>query len=373
MNGDYWLNKMIDLPLDQKVWVPWMRRSIQLALLAEGMTSPNPLVGAIVLDSSGRLVGEGFHTGTGNAHAEIEALNQAGDKSIDGTIVVTLEPCCHQGLTPPCTEAIIKAGLRRVVVGMVDPDPRVSGHGISRLKDSGLKVIEDVLKQECESINREFIFRVRNGRPWGILKWAMSLDGRIGLPNGCSKWITDVPARNSVHQIRSKCDAVIVGGGTVRVDDPLLTSRGKSNPEPLRVIFSRSLNLPKSAKLWDTKIAKTIIVYGPEGDEAFFDDLPDGPEKLRLNSNDPSELLTLLAKKGCNKILWECGPLLATSAIESKCVQELVVFVSPKLLGGKPAMSPLGSFGFESINSTYKLQHSLLDRKGEDLCWSLLI
>ena len=364
---------MINLPEDQKIWVPWMRRSIQLALLAEGMTSPNPLVGAIVLDSSGRLVGEGFHSGSGNAHAEIEALNQAGEKSINGTIVVTLEPCCHHGLTPPCTEALIKARLKRVVIGMVDPDPRVSGNGISRLKDSGLEVLEGVLKEECESINREFVFRVRNGRPWGILKWAMSLDGRIGLPNGCSKWITDIPARDWVHKVRSKCDAVIVGGGTVRADDPLLTSRGKSSVEPLRVIFSRSLDLPKSAKLWDTKIAKTIIAYGPEGDESFFSDLPDGPEKLRLNSNDPSELLASLSKKGCNKILWECGPLLATSAIEANCVQELVVFVAPKLLGGKSAMTPLSSFGFESIDSTYKLQHSLLERKGEDLCWSLLI
>ncbi len=363
---------MINLTEDQKVWVPWMRRSIQLALLADGRTSPNPLVGAIVLDSSGRLVGEGFHSGAGNPHAEIEALTQAGEKSIDGTIVVTLEPCCHHGLTPPCTEALVTAGLKRVVIGMVDPDPRVSGNGISRLKDSGLEVIEGVLKKECEGINREFSFRVRNGRPWGILKWAMSLDGRIGLPNGSSKWITNLPARDSVHQIRSKCDAVIVGGGTVRIDDPLLTSRGKSNFEPLRVVFSRSLDLPKSAKLWDTKIARTIIAYGPEGNEAFLSDLQEGPEKLRLNSCDPSELLASLSKKGCNKILWECGPLLAKSAIEANCVQELVVFVAPKLLGGKSAMTPLDSFGFKSIDSTYKLQHSLLERKGEDLCWNLL-
>jgi len=364
---------MTELPKNKKIWVQWMRRSIQLALLAAGRTSPNPLVGAVILDFNGKLVGEGFHTGAGNAHAEIEAIIQAGEKSINGTIVVTLEPCCHHGLTPPCTEAIIKAGLKRVVIGMVDPDPRVSGNGISRLKESGLEVIEGVLTQECEVINREFIFRVRNGRPWGILKWAMSLDGRIALPNGSSKWITTESARNKVHQIRSKCDAVIVGGGTVRADDPLLTSRGKSDFEPLRVIFSRSLDLPKSAKLWDTKIAKTIIAYGPEGDEAFFSDLPDGPEKLRLNSDQPSELLTSLAKKGCNKILWECGPNLATSAIEANCVQELIVFVAPKLLGGNSSMSPLNSFGFESINSTYKLQHSFLERKGEDLCWSLLI
>ena len=350
-----------------------MRRAIQLASLAEGMTSPNPLVGAVVLDSSGVLVGEGFHSGAGNAHAEIEALAQAGEKSIGGTIVVTLEPCCHKGLTPPCTEALINAGLKRVVIGMVDPDPRVSGKGISRLKDSGLEVIEGVLIQDCKEINREFIFRVRNGRPWGILKWAMSLDGRVGLPNGSSKWITGKAARDSVHKLRSKCDAVIVGGGTVRADNPLLTSRGKASLEPIRVIFSKSLNLPKSAKVWDTKIARTLIAYGPRGNEAFFSDLPDGPEQLKLDSNDPSELLISLAKKGCNKILWECGPSLATSAIESNCVQEIVVFVAPKLLGGKSAMSPLNSFGFESINSTYKLQHSFLDRKDEDLCWRLLL
>ncbi len=363
---------MINFSKDQKIWVPWMRRAIQLALLAEGRTSPNPLVGAVVLDSSGSLVGEGFHTGAGNPHAEIEALAKAGEKSVNGTIVVTLEPCCHEGLTPPCTEALIKAGLKRVVVGMVDPDPRVSGNGISRLKDSGLEVIEGVLQQECESINREFSFRVRHGRPWGILKWAMSLDGRIGLPNGCSKWISNSFSRDSVHKIRSKCDAVIVGGGTVRLDNPLLTSRGKANSEPLRVVFSRTLDLPESSKLWDTKIAKTLIAYGPDGNESFFSDLPDGPEKLRLNSDDPSELLSSLSKKGCNKILWECGPLLATSAIEANCVQELVVFVAPKLLGGETAMCPLNSFGFESIDSTYKLQHSFLERKGEDLSWSLL-
>jgi len=363
---------MTDLPVDQKRWVPWMRRSIQLALLAEGRTSPNPLVGAIVLDSSGRLVGEGFHSGAGSAHAEIEALDQAGEKASEGTIVVTLEPCCHYGLTPPCTEALLKAGLKRVVIGMEDPDPRVSGNGISRLKDSGLEVLEGVLKQECEWINREFIFRVRNGRPWGILKWAMSIDGRIGLPNGSSQWITNESARDKVHQIRSKCDAVIVGGGTVRADDPLLTSRGKSNCEPLRVVFTRSLDLPKSAKLWDTKIAKTIIAYGPEGNESFFCDLPDGPEKLPLKSSDPSELLNSLGKMGCNKVLWECGPELATTAIEANCVQELVVFIAPKLLGGKSAMTPLSSFGFESIKSTYKLQHLFLARKAEDLCWRLL-
>ena len=252
---------------------------------------------------------------------------------------------------------------------MQDPDPRVSGKGIARLKDSGLEVIDGVLKKECELVNREFSFRVRHGRPWGILKWAMSLDGRIALPNGCSKWITSEFSRDKVHQIRAKCDAVIVGGGTIRSDDPLLTSRGKTKDEPLRVVFTQSLELPKSANVWDTKIARTLVAYGPKANESFFDDFPKGAEKLRLQSHDPSELLKKLGDKGCNKILWECGPLLATSAIEANCVQELVVFIAPKILGGNSSMNPLGSFGFESINSTYKLQHSSLERKEEDFIW----
>ena len=364
---------MNNFPQDQKIWVPWMRRAIQLALLADGRTSPNPLVGAIVLDSRGRLVGEGYHSGAGNAHAEIEALAQAGEKSVDGTIVVTLEPCCHKGLTPPCTEALIKAGLKKVIVGMVDPDPRVSGNGIARLKDSGLEVIKGVLNNECEEINREFIFRVKNERPWGILKWAMSLDGRIGLPNGSSKWITNDSSRDSVHQIRSKCDAVIVGGGTVRVDDPLLTSRGKLDFEPLRVVFSKSLDLPKFAKLWDTKLAKTLIAYGPEGNEAFFSDLQEGPEKLRLNSNDPSELLKSLAKNGCNKILWECGPRLATSAIKSNCIQEIITFIAPKILGGENSMNPFGDFEFNEMHEIIKLSDSRFSLIGNDICVKSLL
>ena len=362
---------MIEINQDKDFWVPWMRRAIQLASLGEGRTSPNPIVGAVLLDKDGMLVGEGFHSGTGSPHAEVEAISRAGIRSIDGTIVVTLEPCCHQGLTPPCTEAILKAGLTKVVVGMKDPDPRVSGKGISRLKDCGIEVITGVLSQECEFINREFCFRVRTGRPWGILKWAMSIDGRIGLQNGSSKWISGELARDSVHRLRSRCDAIIVGGGTIRTDNPLLTSRGKRDIEPLRVVFSRTLCLPKSANVWNTDIAQTLIGYGPKSNKSFLNQIPDGPDRLSLNSEDPSELLIELAKKGCNRILWECGPLLATSAIKDNCVQELIVFVSPKLLGGEFAMNPLTDFGFESINSSYKLQHSHLDRKGKDLMWRL--
>ena len=214
----------------QQPWLAWMRRALQLASLAEGRTSPNPLVGAVVLDADGRLVGEGFHARAGEPHAEPVALAQAGDAARGGTIIVTLEPCCHHGRTPPCTEAILAAGVRRVVVALTDPDPRVAGGGLQRLRDAGLEVISGVLAADAAHQNRAFIHRVQTGRPWGVLKWAMSLDGRTALPNGASQWISGPPARAWVHGLRAQCDAVIVGGGTVRADDPLLTSRGGDPP-----------------------------------------------------------------------------------------------------------------------------------------------
>ena len=214
------------------MWEPLMHRALALASLAQGRTSPNPLVGALVLDSSGRLIGEGYHARAGLPHAEVGALAQAGVAARGGTLIVSLEPCCHQGRTPPCTDAVIAAGIERVVVALEDPDPRVAGGGISRLRSAGLEVITGVLKAQAAHQNRAFVHRVRTGRPWGVLKWAMSLDGRTALPNGESQWISGPEARTWVHQLRACCDAVIVGGGTVRADDPLLTSRGRRDPEP---------------------------------------------------------------------------------------------------------------------------------------------
>jgi diaminohydroxyphosphoribosylaminopyrimidine deaminase/5-amino-6-(5-phosphoribosylamino)uracil reductase len=224
-----------------------MRRALALAALGEGRTSPNPLVGAVVLDAAGELVGEGFHARAGEPHAEVGALAQAGARARGGTLIVTLEPCCHHGRTPPCSEAVIAAGISRVVVAMADPDPRVAGGGIARLRAAGLEVIEAVAEAEALRLNRAFVHRVRSGRPLGILKWAMSLDGRTALPNGQSQWISGPDARAWVHRLRASCDAVIVGGGTLRADDPLLTSRGRRHPEPLRVVISRSLDLPVAA------------------------------------------------------------------------------------------------------------------------------
>lgn len=356
---------------DQR-WIPWMRRALQLAALAEGCTSPNPLVGAVVLDADGRLVGEGFHARAGQPHAEPRALAQAGNAACGGTIVVTLEPCCHQGRTPPCTEAILSAGIERVVVALTDPDPRVAGGGLQRLRDAGVEVISGILESEAAYQNRAFVHRVRTGRPFGVLKWAMSLDGRTALPNGASQWISGTPARAWVHGLRAQCDAVIVGGGTVRVDDPLLTSRGRRSPEPLRVVLSRSLDLPATAQLWQQGVATTLVAHGVlDAVDSRQDRVADlqrqGVELEALEHCEPLSLLNALAQRSCNRVLWECGPGLAAAALQQGCVQEIAAVIAPKLLGGELARTPLGDLGFTAMDQVLLLNCEAGRSLGQDI------
>ena len=352
---------------DYEIWLPWMNRAIHLALLAEGDTSPNPLVGAVVLDKEGNLVGEGFHSKSGQPHAESIALSQARERSIGGTLIVNLEPCCHQGRTPPCTEAILNAGIVRVVVAIKDPDKRVSGRGINRLKEAGVEVITGVQSNKAKEINKSFIFRVKKGKPWGILKWAMSIDGRTALPNGSSQWISNANSRKFVHQLRAKSDAVIVGGETIRSDNPLLTSRGLSIPEPLRVIFTRSSSLPIDSQIWDTSMANTLIAHTNKKFLFPKEKSINGLEGFFLDEANPCELLEHLAKKGCNKVLWECGSSLAALALKKDLIQEVAVFVAPKLLGGEEARTPIGDLGLSSISNAMMLEETSLLKSHSDL------
>jgi diaminohydroxyphosphoribosylaminopyrimidine deaminase/5-amino-6-(5-phosphoribosylamino)uracil reductase len=325
-------------------------------------------VGALVLDADGRLVGEGYHERAGLPHAEVGALAQAGERARGGTLVVSLEPCCHHGRTPPCCDAVIEAGIARVVMAMTDPDPRVAGEGIARLRQAGIEVIEGVGRSEAEHLNAAFVHRVRTGRPLGILKWAMSLDGRTALPNGVSHWISGEAARGWVHRLRAGCDAVIVGGGTVRADDPLLTSRGRRRPEPLRVVLSRGLQLPDSARLWDQGVAPTLVAHGPEAPmegRQRLDRL--GVERLELPRCEPLSLMEALAARGCNQILWECGPALAAAALRQGCVQRLTAVIAPKLLGGIAARTPLGDLNLVAMEEAVVCRWETTERVGMDL------
>ena len=353
-------------------WGPWMQRALQLAALGAGRTSPNPLVGCVVLDAQGQLVGEGFHARAGGPHAEVQALRQAGERARGGTAVVTLEPCCHHGRTPPCSEALLAAGIARVVVAMDDPDPRVAGGGLAQLQQAGVEVIRGVGSAEAQDLNRAFLHRVQSGRPLGLLKWAMSLDGRTALPNGSSQWISGAEARGWVHRLRASCDAVIVGGGTVRSDDPLLTSRGQRAPEPLRVVISRSLELPHQARLWSQAEAPTLVAHGPEAEVAqrhWLDQA--GVERLELPRCEPAALLEALAARGCNQVLWECGPALAAAALQQGCIQRIAAVMAPKLLGGDAARTPLGDLGLTDVQQAHLWTGEGLQQLGTDVLWQL--
>ena len=349
-----------------------MRRALALAALGTGRTSPNPLVGAVVLDHAGTLVGEGYHARAGTPHAEVHALAQAGERARGGTLVVTLEPCCHHGRTPPCSEAVIAAGIARVVVAMVDPNPQVAGGGIAQLQAAGIAVLHGVCDVEAQELNRAFVHRLTTGRPLGILKWAMSLDGRTALPNGSSQWISGPTARSWVHQLRARCDAVIVGGGTVRADNPLLTSRGQRSPEPLRVVISRSLDLPAGAALWDQRLARTLVVHGYDAPADRCLKLDDwGVERLSLEHCEPSQMLEALAQRGCNQVLWECGPELAAAAMQQGCVQQLATVLAPKLLGGQAARTPVGDLGLVDVNQAEPWKAERLQQLGTNWCFEL--
>ena len=347
----------------------WMRRAINLASLGIGNTSPNPLVGAVILDKTGKLISEGFHQKAGMPHAEAMAFNNLREDPSEGTLYVNLEPCCHKGRTPPCVDRIISSGLKRVFVSIKDPDLRVAGRGIKILKDAGIEVNLGLCEKEALELNKSFIYRNVKGTAYGVLKWAMSLDGRLGLKNGESKWITNEISRSSVHKLRANFDAIIIGGNTLRQDNPLLTTRGLKSQEPLRVVFTRTLNLPIQANLWNTTLSKTLVIYdGSKADEKYLKRIPRNVEIAKISSDNPKLVLNILAKKGCNNVLWECGPKLATSAIKSGCIQECITFIAPKILGGDDCMTPFSDFKFVSMQEIINLNFKEFNRFDDDIC-----
>lgn len=345
----------------------WMQRCLELARLAVGQTAPNPMVGCVVLQQ-GLVVGEGFHPQAGQPHAEVFALAQAGARAQDATLYVNLEPCNHTGRTPPCTEAVIRAGISRVVVGMVDPDPRVSGTGIERLRQAGLEVIVGVEEDACRQLNEAFVQRITRQRPLGLLKYAMTLDGKIAAVSGHSAWVTGPTARAAVHQLRATCDAVVVGGNTVRHDNPRLTSHGHSPHNPLRVVMSRRLDLPTEANLWHTEDAPTVVFTGPDADPARYQALAaEGVDVVVLPALTPRTVTEQLYQRGCATVLWECGGLLAAQAIQDGVIDKLWAFVAPKLIGGVAAPSPIGDLGLQNMGQALTLSRTTWRLLGDDL------
>lgn len=332
-----------------------MRRCLELARRASGFTAPNPMVGAVVV-REGKIVGEGFHPGAGQPHGEIFALREAGDLADGATVYVNLEPCNHYGRTPPCSEALIKAGVAKVVIGMVDPNPRVSGGGIDRLRAAGIEVVVGVEEDSCRELNEAFIHRIIYQYPLGILKYAMTLDGKIASTVGHSAWITSENARRLVHQERGDADAVIVGGETVRQDNPLLTSHGVHGHNPLRVVMSRTLDLPANARLWDTQEAQTLVIT-EVGANPELQNLvrQQGVEVVELSPLTPAQVMKYLYDRGLSRVFWECGGTLAAKAIADGAVQKVMAFIAPKIIGGMAAPSPVGDLGLTKMTQALDL------------------
>ena len=344
-----------------------MHRCLDLAKKALGKTSPNPLVGAVVL-KEGKIVGEGFHPEAGQPHAEVFALGEAGEQAVGSTVYVNLEPCNHYGRTPPCTEALIKAGVKKVVVGMVDPDPRVQGGGIDRLRQAGIEVVTGIAEAACQELNEAFCHRIRHQLPFGIFKYAMTLDGKIATSNGHSSWVTGAAARQRVHHLRAGCDAVIVGGNTLRHDNPHLTTHGVADHNPLRGVMSRSLDLPDSAHLWDTSLAKTLVLTeagtNPQLRSLL---LAQGVEIIDLAPLNPLTAMTYLYERGCSAVLWECGGNLGAEAIATGVIQKIWAFIAPKIVGGSGNYSPVGEMGLVAMTQALPVERVTMEVIDRDI------
>ncbi|MCY3997081.1 MAG: bifunctional diaminohydroxyphosphoribosylaminopyrimidine deaminase/5-amino-6-(5-phosphoribosylamino)uracil reductase RibD [Rhodobacter sp.] len=329
----------------------FMRLALGLAARELGNVWPNPAVGCVVV-RSGRIVGRGWTQAGGRPHAEACALSWAGGRARGATAYVTLEPCSHHGKTPPCAEALVQAGVKRVVVAHLDPDPRVNGRGIRILEEAGTKVSTGVLAAEAGSLNQGFLTRVREGRPMVTLKLATSLDGRIATATGESRWITCHEARRATHVMRARHDAVLVGAGTARADDPSLTVRGLGvERQPVRVVLSRSLDLPLTSRLATTAgQAPVWLCHGPDVDPevqrawmsrgASLFEVPLGACR-RL---DPMAVLRALGRAGLTRVFCEGGGKLAASLLLSDAVDRIVTFSAGVVLGveGVPSMGALG-------------------------------
>ena len=339
-----------------------MQKAIELAQQGLGRTAPNPPVGAVLV-RNGCIVGEGFHPAAGQPHAEVFALRAARDLALGADLYVTLEPCCHQGRTGPCAEAIVEAGVSRVFVGAQDPNPLVAGKGIDFLRDAGIEVVTDILSQECCQLIAPFAKHVISGLPYVVLKSAMTLDGQTATLTGDSKWISCEASRNLVHQLRNQVDAIMVGSGTVVADNPRLTTRlAEGGRDPVRIVMDGSLKTSPDALLYtQSSKAQTILVTAETHTEADLRPYRDVGADIILVSQTAGSLdllatLKELANRNLQYILLEGGSLLGGAMLRARLVDRLMLFVAPKLLGGQ-GRGLLAGAGVDSMADAFALKH----------------
>jgi diaminohydroxyphosphoribosylaminopyrimidine deaminase/5-amino-6-(5-phosphoribosylamino)uracil reductase len=357
---------------DQAVAEFFMRIALEEAQKGVGRTSPNPAVGAVLV-RGGRIVARGYHRQAGTRHAEVVAIEAAGTKARGADLYTTLEPCDHYGRTPPCSKAILNAGIRRVICASADPNPLVNGKGVARLRKAGVEVLTGVLREEADRLNRPFFKHVRTGMPYVTLKAAITLDGKIATATGDSRWVTGEKARERVHLLRNQVDAVMVGANTVRLDDPQLTTRlsDGSGRNAVRVVVDSRLRLSPERKVFDTKDARTILAtLEPADGKKARRFAQRGVEvwkvKARGGKVDLKELLQRLAGAGLNHVLVEGGAALYASMLRQELADELWVFIAPKLIGER-GLSWTGDLGIKEMAKALKLGDLAVEQVGGDL------
>lgn len=357
----------------------YMKQAISLAQKGTGFTSPNPLVGAVIV-KDGEVIGEGFHEHYGELHAERNAINSCTKDPSGATIYVTLEPCCHHGKQPPCTEAIIKVGIKHVIIGSKDPNPVVAGKGIEILKNAGIQVTTGILEDECDQINHIFFHYIKTNRPYVVMKYAMTMDGKIATHTGDSKWVTGEIARRNVHMDRHKYSAIMVGVNTVISDDPMLNCRieNMKTKNPIRIICDSNLRTPLDSKIVKTaRDIPTIIVTCLKDKESSQQKnhlekklIENNCKILSVPSKDGHINLNILMDKlgsmGIDSVFLEGGGTLNEAALRSNIVQKVQAYIAPKLTGGINALGPIGGTGISLMNDSVKLKNSKIIKLGED-------
>jgi diaminohydroxyphosphoribosylaminopyrimidine deaminase/5-amino-6-(5-phosphoribosylamino)uracil reductase len=349
-----------------------MRRALELAAQGQGYVEPNPMVGCVVVQGA-EIIGEGWHRRFGEAHAEINALKLAGDRAAGATLYVTLEPCCHTGKTPPCTEAVLKSGVRRVVVAQADPFPQVSGGGLAQLQAAGVEVELGVLESEARRLNRPYLTLLEQGRPWVIAKWAMTLDGKTATRTGSSQWISNQRSRAIVHQIRGRVDAVVVGRRTAEIDDPQLTARPPGPRTPVRIVIDTKASLSSESQLVRTaRDTPVLVAVGWEapapdrsrlenaGCEVFVCDAKSRPDRLR-------QLFDELGRRRLTNVLIEGGGQLTGSLLAGRMIDEIHAFIAPKVVGGSEAPSPMAGQGMGQMSQALQLDEPQVEQLDGDI------
>ncbi len=351
---------------------PHMQRALELAVRGQGHVEPNPMVGCVIVRGA-EIIGEGWHGRFGGPHAECEALKLTGTRAAGATLIVTLEPCSHQGKTPPCTEAIIEAGLSRVVVAQRDPFPEVAGSGIARLEAAGIDVEVGLLEADARVLNAPYLKLLETGRPWIIAKWAMTLDGKTATATGSSRWISNEQSREVVHRLRGRVDAVVVGSATARLDDPLLTARPPGARQALRVVLDSRASLCSESQLVRTaRELPVLVAVGPEAPQTDRDRLTEAGCEVFLCPADThsarlDELLAELGRRRLTNVLVEGGGRLTGSLLEAQQIDEVHVFIAPKLVGGADAPTPIAGRGIQEMSESLRLEDIHLKQLDTDI------